>query len=136
MSGDTGGVVFSNSVFPVTISLNVPKSFISKYQIGAGFPSQAPEDWSVTLCDEEDFDIGADVRSGETFFTGQFRELPYSPAASVSKAVVFITRVPLSIARDSIATRVNEQGFIEVVMRFLCVLIRSLRFLCCYCCCR
>ena len=44
LSGDTSGVVFTNATFPVTISLNVPKSVVASYQIGAGFPSQAPED--------------------------------------------------------------------------------------------
>ncbi len=107
MSGDTIGVVFTNATFPVTISLNVPKSVVTSYRIGARFPSQAPEDWSVTFYDQEDFEIGADVRSGETFSTGQFRDFPASPAASVSKAVLSITKVPLSISRDSIATRVN-----------------------------
>ncbi len=35
-----GGVFFSNALFwPVTISLNVPKSVVTKYLIGAGFPS-------------------------------------------------------------------------------------------------
>ena len=39
LSGD-GGVLFTNALFwPVTISLNVPKSVVTKYQIGAGFPS-------------------------------------------------------------------------------------------------
>ena len=42
LNGD-GGVLFSNALFwPVTISLNVPKSVVTKYQIGAGSPSQAP----------------------------------------------------------------------------------------------
>ncbi len=43
LSGDTSGVVFSNATFPVTISLNVPKSVVTKYEIGAGFPHQALE---------------------------------------------------------------------------------------------
>ena len=115
LSGDTSGVVFSNATFPVTISLNVPKSVVTSYQIGAGFPSQAPEDWSVTFYDQEDMEIGADVQSGETFSIGEFREFPVEPAASVSKAVLSISKIPLSVARDSIATRVNELGLIETV---------------------
>ena len=44
LRGD-GGVLYSNALFyPVTISLNISKSVVIKYQIGAGFPSQAPED--------------------------------------------------------------------------------------------
>ncbi len=35
--------------------------------------------------------------------------------ASVSKVVLTITKVPLNVARDSIATRINEIGFIEIV---------------------
>jgi hypothetical protein len=31
-------------------------------------------------------------------------------AASVSKDVITITNVPLNVGRDSIATRVNDQG--------------------------
>ena len=31
LSGDTSGVIFSNATFPVTISLNVSKSVITKY---------------------------------------------------------------------------------------------------------
>ncbi len=41
----------------MTISLNVPKSVIPKYQIGAAFPSQALENKSVTLYDAEDIEI-------------------------------------------------------------------------------
>ncbi len=44
LSGDTSGVVFTNPTFPVTINLNVPKSVVTSYQIGAGFPSKAQED--------------------------------------------------------------------------------------------
>ena len=69
----------------------------------------------MTFYDAEDLEIGADVRSAETFFTGQFREFSDSPVASVSKAVLSISKIPLSIARDNIATRVKAQGFIEVV---------------------
>ena len=108
LSGDTSGVVFTNATFPVTINLNVPKSVVTSYQIGAGFPSQAPEDWSVAFYDAEDLEIGADVQSGEMFFTGEARELLVSPAASVSKAVLSISKIPLSVTRDNIATRVNE----------------------------
>jgi len=43
LSGD-GGVVFTNATFLVTISFNVPKSVVTSYQVGAGFPSEAPED--------------------------------------------------------------------------------------------
>ena len=68
----------------------------------------------MTFYDQEDIEIGVDVRSGEAFFTGEVREFPVSPAASVSKVVLSISKIPLSVARDIIATRVNEQGFIEV----------------------
>jgi hypothetical protein len=52
LSGDTRGVVFTNAFFSLTISLNAPKSVVTKYEIGAGFPSQAPEDWSLTFYDQ------------------------------------------------------------------------------------
>jgi hypothetical protein len=39
-----GGVLFTNNDFPVKISLKVPKSVITKYEIGVGFSSQAPVD--------------------------------------------------------------------------------------------
>ncbi len=98
MSGD-GGALFTNALFwPVTISINVPKSVVTKYQIGAGFPAQAPEDWSVTIFDEEDSEIGVDVQSGESFSLGQTREFPVRPVASVSKAVLTITKIPLDVA--------------------------------------
>ncbi len=61
----------------------------------------------MTFYDAEDLEIGADIRSGESFSLGEVREFPVSPAASVSKAVLSITEVSLSIARDSIAKRVN-----------------------------
>ncbi len=93
----------------------MPKGVVTKYQIGAGLPSQAPQDRSVTFYDEEDLDIGADVRTAETFSLGQIREFTVNPGASVSKDVLAITKVALNIARDSIATRVNELGLIEVV---------------------
>ena len=115
LSGDTSGVIFSNTLFPLTISLNVPKSVVTSYQIGAGFPHEAPEDWTVTFYDAEDVEIGVDVRSAETFSTGQIREFSASPSESVSKAVLSVSKIPLSVVRDSIATRVNEAGFIEVV---------------------
>ncbi len=71
----------------------------------------------MTFYDQEDLEIGVDARSGETFSLGEFREFPVSPAASVSKAVLSITKVPLSIARDSIATRVNEHGSLRWFLR-------------------
>ena len=69
----------------------------------------------MTFYDQEDLEIGVDARSGETFPLGEFREFPVGPAASVSKVVLSISKIPLSVARDSIATRVNEHGYIEVV---------------------
>jgi hypothetical protein len=44
----------------------------------------------VTFYDQEDLEIGVDVRSGETFFTGEVREFLVSPAAWVSKVVMSI----------------------------------------------
>ena len=70
LSGDTRGVIFSNATFPAAISLNVPKCVVTSCHIGAGFPSQPPEDLSVTFYDREDFEVGADVRSGKTVSTG------------------------------------------------------------------
>jgi hypothetical protein len=114
LSGD-GGALFPGALFPLMISLNVPKSVVSKYQIGAGLPSRAPENWSLTFYDEEDVEIGADVRTGESFSLAQIREFSVSPGASVSKAVLSISKIPLNVARNSTATRVNENGVIEVV---------------------
>jgi hypothetical protein len=42
LSGDED-VLFTNALFPLTISLNVPKGVVTKYQIGAGLPSHAPQ---------------------------------------------------------------------------------------------
>ena len=99
----------------VTITLNIPKRIVTTYQIGAGFPSQAAEDWVVTFYDQEGLEIGVDVRSGETFPLGQIRAFLVNPTTSVSKAVLNISKIPLNIVRESIATRVNELGKIEVV---------------------
>ena len=42
LSGDSSGVLFTNPlVWPLTISPNVPKSALTKYQIAVGFPLQA-----------------------------------------------------------------------------------------------
>ena len=54
-------------------------------------------------------------RRPETFSLGQIREFAVNPGASVSKDVLAITKVALNVARDSIATRANELGVIEVV---------------------
>jgi hypothetical protein len=72
LSGN-GRVLFTNALFPLTISLDVPKGVVTKYQTGAGLPSQAPQDWSVTFYDQEDVEIGADFRTAETFSLGQTR---------------------------------------------------------------
>jgi hypothetical protein len=73
----------------------------------------------VTFYDAEDLEIGADVRSGESFSFGEVREFPVDggghAAASVIKALLTITKVPINMARDNIATLINEQGFIKVV---------------------
>jgi hypothetical protein len=69
----------------------------------------------VTFYDAEDFEIGADIRSRGSFSLGEVREFPVSPAASVIKAVLTITKVPLVLVRDSPSTRVNDLGLIEKV---------------------
>jgi hypothetical protein len=69
----------------------------------------------VTFYDAEDVKIRVDIWSGETFLLGQIREFPVSPAASVSKAVLTIAKIPLNVVLDSIATRVNDLGQIVVV---------------------
>ncbi len=46
LSGD-GNTVFSNVVWPLTIILNFSKAKITRYRIGAGLVSQAPQDWTV-----------------------------------------------------------------------------------------
>ena len=69
----------------------------------------------MTFYDQEDLEIGAAVRTVEAFSLGQVREFAVNPAASISKAVLAISKVALDVARDSSATHVNEQGVIEVV---------------------
>ncbi len=59
--------------------------------------------------------MGADVRSGESFSLGQIREFPFSLVESVSKVVLRITKIPLNVVRDNIATRVSDLGQIQVV---------------------
>ena len=95
----------------------MPKSVVTKYEIGVGFPSQAHVDWIVTLYDQEDIEIGVDDQNGGSFALGNVIEIPVSPTASVSKDVLTITKVPLNVARDSIATRVNELGLIKSSLR-------------------
>ena len=56
-----------------------------------------------------------DDQSVESISLGEAREFQVSPTASVSKVVLTITKLPLKVARDSIATRVNELGLIEIV---------------------
>ena len=65
--------------------------------------------------DAEDLEIGADIRSGQSFLFGEVREFPVSPAASVSKAALTITKVPLVPVWDSPSTRVNDLVLIEKV---------------------
>ena len=69
----------------------------------------------MTFYDAEDLEIGADIRSGESFSLGKVRGFPVSPAASVSKAVLTMTKVPLVLVRASPSTRVNDLGLIEKV---------------------
>jgi hypothetical protein len=56
-----------------------------------------------------------DDQNGGSYLVGEVRKFPVTPTASVSKDVLTITKVPLNVARDSIATRINELGFIESV---------------------
>ncbi len=88
---------------------------VSKYEIGARLPSRAPKNWTVKLYNEEDLEIGVNVRTGESFSLAQIREFAVNPGATVSKAVLGISKIPLNVARNSVATYVNEQGLIEVV---------------------
>ncbi len=70
----------------------------------------------MTFFDDEDLEIiGVDIRSGESCSLGEVREFPVSPVASVSKAGLTITKVPLVLIRDSVSTRVNNPGLIELV---------------------
>ncbi len=85
------------------------------YQIGCGLSSQAPVDWIVIFFDEEDFEIGIDENTSETFSIGEIREISVNFSSSVVKAVLSISKTPLKIARDSVATRVNDFGLMESV---------------------
>ncbi len=69
----------------------------------------------MTFYDAEDLEIRTDIRSGELFAFGKVREFPVSPAASVSKVILTITKVPLVLVQDSASTRVNDMGLIEKV---------------------
>jgi hypothetical protein len=102
-------------VWPLTITLNIPKSKVTRHQIGTDLPSQAPVNWTVTFSDEEDFEIGIDETTSETISIGEIREISVNFSSSVVKAVLTITKIPLKIARDSVATRVNDLGLIESV---------------------
>jgi hypothetical protein len=72
LSGD-GWVIFNDAILPVTISLKVPKSVVKKYELEAGFPSQALVDWIVTLYDQNDIEVGADDQNGGSFSLGEVR---------------------------------------------------------------
>jgi hypothetical protein len=67
------------------------------------------------LYDQEDIEVGVDDQNGGSFSIGEVRKFPVTTTASISKVVLTITKVPLNVVRDTIATRVSEQGLIEVV---------------------
>ena len=67
------------------------------------------------MSEQEDIENGVNDQNGGSFVVGDVREFHVSPTSSVSKVVLTITKVPLIVARDSIATRVNELGFTEIV---------------------
>ncbi len=62
---------------------------------------------------EEDIQVGTDFRSGESFSilaTQEFIVAP--PSASVTRVVLTI---PVTVDRNSTATRINEAGKLELV---------------------
>ena len=62
----------------------------------------------MTFYDAEDMEIGAIARSGESFSFCEVRDFPVSPAASVSKVILTITKVPLVLVLDNLSTRIND----------------------------
>ncbi len=98
--------------FPVTVTVTIPKTKVTKYQLGAGWPFQAPRNWSVNFLDERDAHAGTDVREGETFALLETREYDVAPTASVTKAFISFE---VTIDRNITALRINEDGQLEVV---------------------
>ena len=53
--------------FRLTIAATIPKTKITKYQIGSKLPLQASRDWTLTFFDEKDVQVGANIKMAETF---------------------------------------------------------------------
>jgi hypothetical protein len=106
--GESGSIWTDIASFPLTITATIPKTALTKYELGSDAPSQAPRDWSVSFFNELENQVGTDVRSGESFSILATQEyIVAPPLASVTKAVLTI---PVSIVRNSTATRINEAG--------------------------
>jgi hypothetical protein len=110
---ESGSIWTNIASFSLTITTTFPKTALTKYELGAGSPSQAPRDWSVAFFDELENQVGTDVRSGESFSILAMQEyIVAPPSASVTKAVLTI---PVTFDRNSMAIRINETGQLELV---------------------
>lgn len=113
ISGPT--LVFTNSV-PLTITMTFQTTFVTKYTIGSGLQTQAPQDWTMTFFDSQDTQVGSvDTRNGEVFMDNQVRDFVISYSlVNVSKAVLRISNIPLLVSRPGVASFVNSTGLIQV----------------------
>ena len=56
------GTAWQNIVsFPLTVMVTIPKTKITRYQLGSGWPTQSPRDWTLSFFDEGDVQVGSDV---------------------------------------------------------------------------
>lgn len=82
-------LLFSNNMsWPLTISLETPRSFVKKYVLKSGSKSNAPTEWTLTLLDEDDMQLYTDTRTGQSFNDNETREFTISPVSGVSKAIL------------------------------------------------
>jgi len=65
--GESGRIWTDIASFPIAITATIPKTALTKYELGSGAPLQAPRDWSVAFFDEIEKHVGTDVQSGESF---------------------------------------------------------------------
>jgi hypothetical protein len=115
---DTGQtLVFTNPTFPLTITAMFPKTEIELYELGIGLKTQAPNEWILTLFDNNDIEVGS-VRSSLYYkddINAWHSESTLDYVNMVAtKAVLSILGIYLVVIRPSIATFINSEGLIEV----------------------
>jgi hypothetical protein len=107
-------LVFTNPI-PLTITLSFQKSFVTKYTIGSGLQTQAPQNWTMTFFDSQNVQVGSvDTRTTEVFTDNQVRDFVIPSLENVLKAVLSISSIPISFTRAGGATFVNSAGLIQV----------------------